>query len=193
MGFLQKVEIAAAIVESTKEHKSYRAKVEAKYAIMETIKKVMTKVLKVALPALIAFSATTGFAKIKDPEGLGKKFQEIATDTIGHTEVKTHTLSEEDDGQIVVYTIKIKGDDTNEWGTASIKYTEGKGAKIATINSSGGVGSLAQSIVDTLNTIDAHGKKMAKETKSKPAATKDTKFAKKTNPAKTGQQYAWDK
>lgn len=192
MSFLQKVEIAAAVAESKREHRSYLAKVEAKYNIMETIKKVMTKVLKTALPALIAFSATTGFAKIKDPDGLGKKFQDIASDTIGHTEVKTHEISEEEGGQIVVYTIKVKGDG-GEWGTASIKYTEGKGAKIATINSSSGVNSLAQSIVDTLDSIDAHGKKMAKENKSKPSTTKDTKFAKKAGPAKTGQQFAWDK
>ena len=101
MGFLQKVEIAAAVSKAQREHKSYLAKVEAKYNLVEKIKQVANKVLKAALPALILFSASTGFAKIKDPEGLGKKFQEIASETVGDTEVKTHKLSDEEDGQIV--------------------------------------------------------------------------------------------
>jgi len=172
MGFLQKIEIAAAIAETKREHRSYLAKVEAKYNIMESIKKVMTKVLKVALPALIAFSATTGFAKIKDPEGLGKKFQEIASETVGETEIKTHKLSEEDDGQIVIYTIKYKGNSDTQYGSASIRYTEGQGAKIATIHATDNISAFAKSIVDTLNSIDAHGKKMAKEAGNKAPAGK---------------------
>ena len=181
MGFLQKIEIAAAIVETRREHRSYLAKVEAKYNIIESIKKVMTKVLKVALPALIAFSATTGFAKIKDPDALGKKFQEIASDTISGTEVKTHKLSEEEGNQIVVYTVKTGGSD-REWGSASIKYTEGQGAKISTLDGSDNIIAFAKALVDTLNSIDAHGKKMAKETGNKaPAgkATQTTKMAEK--------------
>lgn len=171
MSFLQKVEIAAAVAATNREHRSYLAKVEAKYNIMESIKKVMTKVLKTALPALIAFSATTGFAKIKDPEGLGKKFQEIASETVGDTEVKTHKISDDEGGQIVVYTVKYKGS-SNDYGSASIKYTEGQGAKIATMEASGNISAFAKSVVDTLNTIDAHGKKMAKETAKKAPSGK---------------------
>jgi len=186
MSFLHKVAVAAA----AQEHRSYLAKVEAKYNIMETIKKATTKILKVALPTLIAFSATTGFAKIKDPDGLGKKFQEIASDTVGDTEIKTHKVNEEEGAQIIVYTVKYKGSG-NAWGTASIKYTEGKGAKIATINSSDSIGYFAKSIVDTLNTIDEHGKKMAKENKTKPAKIDTKKMA--DNSKSGSSSFRWDK
>jgi hypothetical protein len=176
MRYLKKVEIAASVAK----HRSYLNRVEAKYTIMETIKKVATKVLKAALPTLIAFSATTGFAKIKDPEGLGKKFQEIASDSIGNVNVKTHAIqNEEDEPQIIVYTVQNSSSGTGNWGSVTIKYTEGKGAKIATMDASDSITEFAKSVVDTLNTIDEHGKKMAKEHKAKPQKTKekDTKFA----------------
>lgn len=111
---------------------SFRTKIEAKYAIVETIKKVASKILKAALPALLLFS-TAGHAKIKDPNELGKKFQEISTQIAGKSEVKTHILQNDpEQSQIVVYTIKIERGTGNTPSTASIKYIEGKGATMKT-------------------------------------------------------------
>jgi len=164
-------------VQASTSSQSFCMRVEAKIKIMEMIKKAATKILKQALPALILFSSATGFARIKDPEGLGKKFQEIASETVGNTDIKTHTISNDEDGQIVVYTVKNQGG-SNEWGSASIKYTEGIGAKIATVDASDNIKALAVSLVDTLNAIDAHGKKMAKDAgHQQQNQQKDTKLA----------------
>ena len=85
MSYIAKVEAARR-----RQQKSFRARVEAKYKIMEVVKKAASKVLKAALPALVMFSSATGFAKIKNPDALGKKFQEIATEVSNKATVKTH-------------------------------------------------------------------------------------------------------
>ena len=63
-----------------------------------------------------------------------------------------------------MYTVQNSGGGSSNYGSASIKYTEGKGAKIDTVDASDDVKAFAVSLVDTLNAIDAHGKKMAKDT-----------------------------
>lgn len=126
MSYIAKVEAARR---RQFQPKSFRARVEAKYKIMEVVKKAASKVLKAALPALIMFSSATGFAKIKSPDVLGKKFQEIALEISDKSQVKTHVLqNDKDQPQIIVYTLKVPyGKDVE---TATIKYIEGRGATV---------------------------------------------------------------
>jgi hypothetical protein len=145
---------------------SFRAKIEAKYAIVETIKKFAAKILKAALPALILFS-TAGHAKIKDPNELGKKLQEISTHVAGKAEVKTHILQNDpDQPQIIVYTLKVShGSDSPS--TATIKYIEGKGATMKAPSwqkDEDEANLLGNEFKVILTALDAQGKKQAGQT-----------------------------
>jgi len=158
MGFLQKVEIAAAVVESQREHKSYRAKVEAKYKIIEKIKQLASSLLKKALPALLMFSAGTAMAKIKNPEAMGKTFEKIAEQTLPDykdVSVKTTVVDNgEDAPQAVIYTLNAKGVEKQD-GTVMIKYVEGKKAvvKFTRGDWTSAVGTVAEEFRQTLDDV----------------------------------------
>lgn len=130
MDYIKKLEMKYSNGYSYTIHANYefREKIEAKYKIVEMIKKVASKILKAALPALVLFSST-GYAKIKDPNELGKKFQAISQQIAGKSVVQTHVLQNDpDQPQIIVYTIKIDRGSTDSPSSATIKYIEGKGA-----------------------------------------------------------------
>lgn len=159
MGYVKKVEAAR-----NRQLKSFRARVEAKYKIMEVVKKAATKALKTALPTLVMFSSATGLAKIKNPDALGKKFQEIATEVSTKASVKTHILqNDKDQPQIIVYTVRLPYMDVDE--TATIKYIEGKGATVRypqTASDGSGLQTLAEEFKTILTSLDTYVKNNAK-------------------------------
>lgn len=145
---------------------NFREKIEAKYKIVENIKKIAAKVLKAILPTLFLFPAS-GFAKIKDPNELGKKFQQISTQVAGQAEVQTHILQNDpDQPQIVVYTLKVdRGSSTNP-STATIKYIEGKGATAKTPSYQGKddeASMLADEFKTILSAMDSQAKKQQQQ------------------------------
>lgn len=147
--------------------KSYCAKVEAKIKIMELIKKAAAKILKKALPALVLLSSSTGFARIKDPNELGKKFQEVAVESVGQgSVVKTHILqNDKDQPQIIVYTLVSKGGGSHGIGDAKVtlKYTEGKGATLLVSDGDTETDSamLGKEFKNILTTLDTQAKQLA--------------------------------
>jgi hypothetical protein len=183
MSFLSRVRALEVTAETRRG--SYRSRVEAKYNIMEKVKQAAAKVLKMALPALVAFSASTGMAKVKDPEGLGKKFQDIVVDVAGaKSVVKTHVLQDDSDSpQVIVYTLSI--DTAREDGKATIKYTEGETAKVNVLDSGELTSALAVQIKSVLDSIDSHAKQLAKKQGKAPTKmgrTSHNKLAENTKP-----------
>ena len=143
--------------------RSFCVRVEAKSKILDMIKRTAVKILKASLPALVLFSSATGFARVKDPDTLGKKFQEIAVETVGTgATVKTHILSNtKDEPQILVFTIKY--DDKGAKGSATIKYIEGKGAKVTSADDMCNLPMVSSVIKDTLDALDTHAKQLAQK------------------------------
>lgn len=183
MSFLSRVRVLEVTAETRRG--SYRSRVEAKYNIMEKVKQVATKVLKMALPALVAFSASTGMAKVKDPEGLGKKFQEIVMDVAGSKSlVKTHVIQNDSDSpQVIIYTLSI--DTAKEDGKATIRYVEGETTNVKILDSGELTSALAVQIKSVLDSIDSHAKQLAKKqgkTPAKMGKTTPTKLADNTKP-----------
>ena len=146
----------------------FREKIEAKYKIVDMIKKAASKVLKAVLPALILFSST-GYAKIKDPTELGKKFQEISSHITGKAEVQTHILQNDpDQPQVIVYTLKVIRGSNDSPSTATIKYIEGKGATMKTPSWQGEddeANLLAGEFKSILTALDTQGKKQVEQNK----------------------------
>jgi len=184
--FLHKVQ---ARVEMETQIGSYRARVEAKYKIMETIKQAAGKILKAALPALIMFSATTGFAKVKDPEGMGKKFQDIATSILDKAEIKTHVLQNEDDQpQVIIYTLKAvdKGTGYSTPETITIRFTEGQKTKNVGSTGSDKIRGLAEEFTEVLDSLNTPAKELAKRMQMHQKNNKDS-----TPQKGTQHQMAW--
>lgn len=182
--FLNKVQ---ARVEMESQIRSYRARVEAKYKIMETIKQAAGKILKAALPALIMFSATTGFAKVKDPEKMGENFQKIATSIVDKAEIKTHVLQNDDDQpQVIIYTMKAVDKDTGSHDTESItiRYTEGKKTQVSEGTRSDKIRGLANEFTAVLDSLNTPAKELAKRLQMHQQH-------KETTPKAKGTQMAW--